>query len=110
MESITFSAPAMFADHHVLKAREALLALQGVQDVYATSAWQAVIVSYDPDQIEPADVAKALAEAGYGPDQVTPILAQSGKRFKDPAWDVLGVRVTETNEADLKMSGEFRKY
>jgi hypothetical protein len=29
---------------------------------------------------------------------------------KDPAWDVLGVRVTETNRVDLEMSGEFRRY
>ena len=29
MSSITLNAPTMFADHHVLKAREALLALQG---------------------------------------------------------------------------------
>jgi len=110
MESVTLSAPAMFADHHVLKAREALFALEGVEDVYASSAWQTVIVSYDSDKIDQAAIEQALAQAGYAPDKTTPILAQSGKRFKDPAWDILGVRVTETNQIDLQMSGEFRKY
>ena len=110
MENVTLSAPALFADHHVLKAREVLFALEGVQDVYASSAWQAVIVSYDPDKADLQAIQNVLAEAGYGPDKTTPILAQSGERFKDPAWDALGVRVTETNEADIRMSGEFRKY
>ena len=110
MNSVTLNAPAMFADHHVLKARQALFALDGVDDVFASSAWQAVIVSYDPDKIKPTAIEQAMAEAGYASDKTTPILAQSGKQFKDPAWDVLGVRVAETNEMDLKMSGEFRKY
>jgi hypothetical protein len=41
---------------------------------------------------------------------MTPILAESGDSFKDPGWEVLGARVTKTNQADLAMSGEFRKY
>ena len=110
MKSVTLNAPAMFADHHVLKAREALFALDGVDDVYASSAWQTVIVSYDPDKTDQAAVAQALAQAGYPPDKTTPILAESGKQFKDPAWDTLGVRTTQTNEMDLQMSGEFRRY
>ena len=110
MASVTLSAPAMFADHHVLKAREALLALEGVDDVYASSAWQTVIVSYDSDRIQPAAIEQALTEAGYGPDKGTPILAESDEQFKDPAWDVIGPRVTQTDQVDLAMSGEFRKY
>ena len=110
MDSVTLSAPALFADHHVLKAREALLALDGIDDVYASSAWQSVIVSYDAAKIEPAAIEKALAEAGYASDKEVPILAQNDQYYRDPSWDALGVRVTETNEADLKMSGEFRKY
>ncbi len=110
MASVTLSAPAMFADHHVLKVREALFALEGVDDIYASSAWQAVIVLYDPGKVQLAAIENALAEAGYGPEVTTPILAESGDRFKDPAWEALGVRVTETNESDLRLSGDFRKY
>lgn len=110
MASVTLRAPAMYADHHVLKVREVLTALDGVEDLYASSAWQAVIVNYDPDKIAPEAIEQALAEAGYGPDSQTPILAQSGKQFKDPAWDAWGVRITQTNRLDIEMSGEFRKY
>jgi copper chaperone CopZ len=110
MERVTHSAPAMYADHHVLKVRETLFALDGVEDVLASSAWQTVIVSYDESKIKPAAIEEALANAGYAADTTTPILAQSGERFKDPAWAALGVRVTETNERDLQMSGEFRRY
>jgi copper chaperone CopZ len=100
----------MFADHHVLRVRAALLAQDGIDDVYASSAWQSVIVSYDAAKIDPAAIEKALTEAGYAPGQGTPVLAQNDDYYRDPSWDALGVRVTDTNEADLQMSGEFRRY
>jgi copper chaperone CopZ len=100
----------MFADHHVLKAREALLKLSGIDDVYASSAWQAVIVTYDPAAIQPEVIEQALAEAGYGPDGTTPVLAGSADQYKDPSWEAMGSRITETNTADLALSGDFRKY
>ncbi|NLS79890.1 MAG: cation transporter [Chloroflexi bacterium] len=110
MASITLSAPAMYADHHVLRVREALSALAGVQEVYASSAWQSVVVSYDSAKIAPAAIADALAQAGYGDQQGTPILAGEGEQYQDPAWEGAPIRATRTNEMDLKMSGEFRKY
>ncbi|MBN1639669.1 MAG: heavy-metal-associated domain-containing protein [Anaerolineae bacterium] len=110
MARVTLGAPAMYADHHVLKVRQQLLALAGVEDVYASSGWQAVIVSYDEGRVAQADIEAALSEAGYGPESSTPILAESGVNYRDPAWEALAVRASDTNEADLRMSGEFRKY
>ena len=110
MERVSLGAPTMFADHHVLKVREILLALQGIEDVIASSAWQTVIVSYDPDKTDASAIEEALSKAGYGSDQTTPVLAENGDQFKDPAWEALGVRATQTNDKDLEMSGEFRKY
>ena len=110
MASITYSTPAMYADHHALRVRETLSALAGVQEVYASSAWQAVIVQYDPAKIEVAAISDALVQAGYGEQQGTPVLAETGERFQDPAWEGAPIRVTRTNEMDLRMSGEFRKY
>ena len=110
MASITLKAPAMFADHHVLKARTALLALDGIETVYASAAWQAVIVTYDEAKIQPTAIEQSLADAGYAPDNVPPILAESGAQFQDPSWQTLGSRVTATNKADLAMSGDHRKY
>jgi hypothetical protein len=87
-----------------------LFALEGVKDVYASSAWQTVVVSYDEDKIESATIKEALSKAGYGPEEGTPILAQVGNQFKDPNWEILGARATQTNNADLAISGEFRKH
>jgi len=105
MERVTISAPTMYADHHVLKVREILLALQGIEDVIASSAWQTVIVSYDPDKIETSAIEEALSKAGYGSDQTTPVLAVEGEQFKDPAWETLGVRITQTNSVDRDKYG-----
>ena len=110
MASITLKAPAMFADHHVLKARAALLALDGIESVYASSAWQAVIVEFDESKIQSSAIEQSLADAGYAPDKVPPVLAQSGAQFQDPSWQTFGSRVTQTNRSDLAMSGDHRKY
>ena len=90
MASITLKAPAMFADHHVLKARAALLALDGIQSIYASSAWQAVIVEFDESKIQSSAIEQSLADAGYAPDKAPPILAESGAQFQDPSWQTLG--------------------
>jgi hypothetical protein len=110
MASVTFYTPTVFADHHVLKARETLLSLSGIDDVYASSAWQAVIVTYDPASIQPDAIEQALAQAGYEPDKIPPVLAGSAEQYKDPSWEALGSRTTETNRADQALSGDFRKY
>jgi copper chaperone CopZ len=105
MASVTVSLPTMFADHHVLKVRDVLYAIEGVEDVVASSAWQAVIVTYDPEKTEPPAVIKALTDAGYSPDQPTPILASlEGRQFKDPAWAAVAPRATRTNAVDARMS------
>ncbi|RLC68052.1 MAG: hypothetical protein DRI48_00650 [Chloroflexi bacterium] len=111
MAKATFDVPTLWADHHVLKVREALVDLEGVEDVYASSAWKQVLVDYNSKQIKKADLEKALAGAGYPVGEgETPVLVQPTRIHRDPQWDVLGVRTTETNQADLEMSGEFRRY
>ena len=110
MATLTSKVPTMFADHHVLRVREALSALEGVQGVIASSAWQAVVVDFDEDKLAPEAIEKALAEAGYEPGKETPVLAENLEGFRDPAWMEAGARTTRTNQADLTMSGEFRKY
>jgi excisionase family DNA binding protein len=116
MENALLSVPAMYADHHVIAVRNAIKAMPGVADVWASSAWRQVQVTYDPALLSPQDISRALEQAGYpagegqfgeGEALVAPT---PGLSTKDPAWDALGARVTETNQADLTMSGEFRRY
>ena len=65
MEKQSYDLPAMYADHHVVEVRRILLGLAGVTDVYASSAFQVVEVTYDPDIIKESVINKALEEAGY---------------------------------------------
>jgi excisionase family DNA binding protein len=103
MENVLLEVPSMYADHHVIAVRQTLLALQGVEDVLASAAWKQVQVTYDPSAISPDNISQALEQAGYpmgnGHLPSGPLPAANAK---DPAWNTLGVRVTETNEADLR--------
>ena len=111
MAKVVLDVPGIWADHHVLKARDALLQLDGVEEVFASSGWKQVLVTYDAPKLQPEELERALEEAGYpigagGPE----ILVQPNKMQRDPQWEVLGARTTETNDVDLDMSGEFRRY
>jgi copper chaperone CopZ len=64
-KTVTFDTPALYADHHVLEARKVLQGVAGVQDVYASSAFRIVEVTYDDTQVSEAVIAQALDEAGY---------------------------------------------
>jgi copper chaperone CopZ len=111
MTKAVLDVPTLWADHHVLKVRDALTNLEGIKDVYASSAWKQVLVTYNSKKTKKADIEKALADAGYpvGKGEL-PVLALPGTRLRDPQWAVLGLRMTETNQADIEMSGEFRRY
>jgi copper chaperone CopZ len=73
MRKQQFDLPNLFADHHVLEVRRLLLDLPGVLDVYASSAFQFVEVSYDESQISDAQISKVLDEAGYLGEWTAPI-------------------------------------
>ena len=111
MEKVVLEVPTLWADHHVLKVRDVLTSLEGVESVYASSGWKQVLVNYDAAKTNPAVIEKTLAEASYpvGEGEV-PIIAQAGKQRRDPQWAGMSLRMTETNMVDLEMSGEFRKY
>lgn len=111
MENLILDLPTMYADHHTLQVRQVLLALEGVEEVYASSAWKQVMISFDPKKIKPTAIEKALAEAGYSSGRgETPALVEASKIKRDPQWQVLGARSTKTNRSDIEMSGEFRRY
>ncbi len=65
MQKAILDVPTLWADHHVLKVREALVNLPGVEDVFASSAWKQVLVRYDETQTDQAQIEQALAAAGY---------------------------------------------
>lgn len=73
METKTFETPALYGDHHVTEVRRMLLELDGVMDVYASSAFQTIEVTYDESQITDLKIAARLEEAGYLGEWTIPI-------------------------------------
>jgi copper chaperone CopZ len=65
LKKVLLDLPAMYADHHVIEVRRILLELPGVIDVYASSAFRVVEVTYDPAQINDLEISIKLDEAGY---------------------------------------------
>ena len=65
MKSATFQVPAMYGDHHVVEVRRILSAIPGVQDVYASSAFHVVQVTFDESQTNDLDLQVILDNAGY---------------------------------------------
>jgi len=110
MEKVTFSIPAMWADHHVLAIREALGQVAGVEEVLASAMYKDVLVKYDPATVTPDALKGALAQAGYEIAQA-PELSTYPERIADASdWFQFQQRITVTDMRDLEMSGDFRKY
>ena len=65
MKKYSFELPTMYGDHHVLEVRRLLLELPGVVDVYASSCFGIVEVTYEPSLINDLEIALKLDEAGY---------------------------------------------
>jgi copper chaperone CopZ len=96
MEKKTFDLPTMYADHHVVEVRRILLEMSGVEDVYASSAFQVVEVTYDPEVIPDSQITGKLEEAGYlGELSVT---AETGTPATSKNGDGVFFRHTEVYE------------
>lgn len=105
MDEVVVKLPDLWADHHVLRVREALARAPGVAAVVASARDHEARVSFDPAATSPDAVVAALAAAGYEAGE----LAADEARKDKPAW-ATAPRVTGTNATDLAMSGDYRKY
>ena len=76
METKAFEAPALYGDHHVSEVQRILKELSGVENVYASSAFQAIEVSFDEKKITADEIATRLEETGYLGEM--PMLAETG--------------------------------
>jgi copper chaperone CopZ len=77
VKTVTFQVPAMYGDHHVVEVRRILFAIPGVQDIYASSAFRVVQVTYDEGQTNDIDLQVSLDSAGYMGEWT--ILTETGK-------------------------------
>lgn len=104
----TLPVPSMYADHHVAAVRKALSEVAGVQEIQASAAFKEVTVKHSKEVTNEALV-EALDKAGYQVGEEE-LVDQEPSCFGDPAWYECASRCTRTDEADLAMSGDFRKY
>ena len=65
MITISLALPMLYADHHVLAVRRLLFDLPGVTDVYASSSFQIVEVTFDKSQLDEEKIRSVLMETGY---------------------------------------------
>lgn len=65
MPTLTLQVPQMYGDHHVVAVRNLLSAMPGVEDVYASSAFRVVEITFDQTQVGEDALRAALQEAGY---------------------------------------------
>lgn len=76
MKVKAFEAPALYGDHHVSEVQRILRELPGVEEVYASSAFQTIEVTFDESKINADRITTCLEEAGYLGE--VPMLAESG--------------------------------
>jgi len=110
MEKVTFSLPALWADHHVLAVREALGKANGIVGVLTSAMYRDVQVEYDPTAVTPDAIKSILAEAGYPINQELELSTFPERIDDESDWFQLQKRSTETDMRDLIMSGDHRKY
>lgn len=65
MAKTTLELPTLYGDHHVTEVRRILLEMPGVEQVYASSAFRTVEVTYNPAQVNDLEIQVKLDEAGY---------------------------------------------
>jgi copper chaperone CopZ len=65
MRTKSFDVPAMYGDHHVSEVRRILIEIPGVEDIYASSAFRVVEVTYDEKKVNDLEFQIKLEDAGY---------------------------------------------
>ncbi len=110
MNKTVLHVPKMYADHHVQAVRNALLQLDGVEEVMASSAFKVVQASYDPDLIKAAAIEEKLRAAGYGPDEDWELPELPEPKEDESPWFQSIWRKTRTDPREIEMAGDFRLY
>lgn len=96
METVTVDLPALYGDHHVLEVRRLLFALPGVEDVYASSAFRAAEVTFDPARVDVEAITATLDRAGYLGELMLP--AETGNPATDKSGGPTFFRHTQAYE------------
>lgn len=83
MRSETFALPMMYGDHHVLEVRQLLNSLPGIENVYASSSFQIVEVTFDESKVDKETIQSTLAEVGYLEELPIPVEIGSSPAYEN---------------------------
>lgn len=72
MKTYQTEIPTMFGDHHVREVRKLLQTLPGIDEIYASSSFQFLELSYDESKVGEEQISTLLEEAGYLGDFLAP--------------------------------------
>ena len=109
MITLTLELPMMYGDHHVIEVRRLLLALPGVEAVYASSSFRLVEVEYDPAKVKEKEIQATLETAGYLGDlfvAVEPGVATVRQRNGDGAGHFRHTSVYEQTRQNVSFTHE----
>jgi len=76
-KTISFDTPALYGDHHVVEVKRILLEIPGVEEVYASSAFHVVEVTFDADKVKEDVIKNKLDESGYLGEWTLPMEADA---------------------------------
>jgi copper chaperone CopZ len=107
MQTKTFEIPALYGDHHVVEVRRILLEIPGVKDVYASSAFQAVEVTFDPKVVNDLQLEVKLQDAGYLGDWST--VRETNKAVGSEGGEAVIFRHTASYQNTRKVVSFSRK-
>lgn len=68
MEKLVLTIPTLYGDHHTTAVRDILKNIDGVSDVYASSSFHQVSLTFDPKVVKREAIETALADQGYRSD------------------------------------------
>jgi copper chaperone CopZ len=77
MKTVTIETPVLYGDHHVVEVRRLLLEIHGVENIYASSAFRAIEVTYDPEVVNEEVIQEKLDGAGYLGELPSPVEADA---------------------------------
>jgi copper chaperone CopZ len=92
MKKLAFSVPTLYGDHHTTAVKQILESLNGVKDIYVSSAFNQVSLSFDEKKVSPEQIETLLAEQGYSPEAPeTAYAVSTGERINRHTAAITGV-------------------
>lgn len=65
MKKLVLTIPTLYGDHHATAVHDILIKIEGVSDVFVSSAFHQVSVDYDPKIVKEDNIKSLLGDQGY---------------------------------------------